>query len=257
MLTDRAIHRSPVRSAVVWEALREALDELARRVGGPLDVVDLGGGTGGFAVPLAGLGHRVTVIDPSPDALAALERRAAEARPAGPVRAVQGDISTACEVVEPGEADAVLCHGVLEFADDPAQGALTAYRLLRPSGLASVLAANRTAAVLSRAMSGHLDEALAGLRDPDGRFGAHDPVPRRFSEAELRGLLERAGFGVRAVHGVRIFADLVPSAVLDSPAGGGAAADLQALEAAAAQLPEFRPMAVQLHVLAGPREAAV
>ncbi|HEY3871000.1 MAG TPA: methyltransferase [Actinocrinis sp.] len=256
MLTDRANHHSPMRSAVVWDVLRGALDDLARRAGGPLDVVDLGGGTGGFAVPLAGLGHRVTVIDPSPDALAALERRLAEARPAGPVRAVQGDLSTAGEVVDPGEADAVLCHGVLEFADEPVQGALAARRLLRSGGVASVLAANRTAAVLSRALGGHLAEALAGLRDPDGRFGEQDPVPHRFSEAELRGLLEGAGFGVRAVHGVRIFADLVPASALDSPAGGGTAADLQALEAMAAELPEFRPMAAQLHVLAGVDGAA-
>ena len=34
-----------------------------------LDVVDLGGGTGGVATALRH-GHRVTVIDPSPDALA-------------------------------------------------------------------------------------------------------------------------------------------------------------------------------------------
>ena len=44
-----------------------------------LTVVDVGGGTGGFAVPLAQAGHRVTVVDASPDALAALTRRAAEA----------------------------------------------------------------------------------------------------------------------------------------------------------------------------------
>ena len=42
----------------------------ARRAG--RDVVDLGGGTGGFAVRLAESGHRVRVVDPSPDALAAL-----------------------------------------------------------------------------------------------------------------------------------------------------------------------------------------
>ncbi|HEX2314327.1 MAG TPA: SAM-dependent methyltransferase, partial [Thermomonospora sp.] len=58
-----------VRTAVVWDALRRVVDELAGSSGG-LDVVDAGGGTGGFAVPLARLGHRVTVVDASPDALA-------------------------------------------------------------------------------------------------------------------------------------------------------------------------------------------
>ena len=55
-------------------AIQVALDALARRhgaaLGRPLRVLDLGGGTGGTAVPLAAAGHDVTVVDPSPDALA-------------------------------------------------------------------------------------------------------------------------------------------------------------------------------------------
>jgi SAM-dependent methyltransferase len=253
-ITDRSNPGSSVRTAVAWDAVRSALDVLAKQAGrAELDVVDLGGGTGGFAVALARLGHRVTVIDPSPDALAALERRVAEAGVGGAVRAAQGDLATALEVVEVESADAVLCHGVLEFSDDPAEGCGTAARLLRPGGLASVLAANRSAVVLARALGGHVPEALAALRDPAGRFGAHDPVPRRFGEAQLRGLLEAAGLVVRAVHGVRIFADLLPGAGADVATASAAAAgvrELLELESAASALPEFLPMATQLHVLA-------
>ena len=58
----------------MWDVLSSALTERMAQTGNDrLDVVDAGGGTGGFAVPLAGQGHRVTVVDPSPDALAALE----------------------------------------------------------------------------------------------------------------------------------------------------------------------------------------
>ncbi|MGH3415327.1 MAG: SAM-dependent methyltransferase, partial [Actinocrinis sp.] len=129
----------------------------------------------------------------------------------------------------------------------------TVRALLRPGGVASLLAANSTAIVLARALGGHVAEALVALRDPAGRFGAHDPVPRRFGERALRELVEQAGLTVRGVHGVRIFADLVPAAAPDTPAGSGPAgniSDLLALEAAAAALPEFRAMATQLHVLA-------
>ena len=69
---SHATRRAQARTAVLWAALRAVLD-----ADGPRDVLDVGGGTGGFAVPIAELGHRVTVVDPSPDALAALERRAA------------------------------------------------------------------------------------------------------------------------------------------------------------------------------------
>ena len=78
------------RAVVVWESLREVLDERAKASGrAVLDVLDAGGGTGGLAVPLAELGHHVTVVDPSPDALAGLKRRTAEAGVT--VRALQGD----------------------------------------------------------------------------------------------------------------------------------------------------------------------
>src|SRR3954468_15013105 len=96
--------RNAARTSVVWEALRPVLAD-------PGDVLDIGGGTGGFAVRVAELGHRVSVVDPSPDALAALARRAREAGVA--VAGQQGDLSTLLDVTAPASADVVLCHGVL------------------------------------------------------------------------------------------------------------------------------------------------
>ncbi|GAA1043077.1 hypothetical protein GCM10009557_70530 [Virgisporangium ochraceum] len=96
-------------NSVVWAVLRPELDRADR----PLAIVDVGGGTGGFAVPLARAGHRVTVVDASPDALAALTRRVAEDTGtvhSGGISAVQGDVDTLGDVVEPGTADLVLCH---------------------------------------------------------------------------------------------------------------------------------------------------
>ena len=54
------------------------------------DVVDVGGGSGTRAVPLALLGCRVTVVDSSTDALASLSRRATEAGVAGQVAGDSG-----------------------------------------------------------------------------------------------------------------------------------------------------------------------
>ena len=73
-------------------------------------------------------------------------------------------------------------------------------------------------------------------------------MPRRFTEPGLLDLLGGAGLRVGAVHGVRIFADLVPGALVD--AEPGAVEALLALEAAAAHLPDFRAVATQLHVRA-------
>ncbi len=238
--------RTP-RTAVVWDALRDLA------TGGdphrPLDVVDVGGGTGGFAVPLARLGHRVTVVDPSPDALAALQRRAGEA--GVEVRAVQGDAAGLLDVVDAGSADLVLCHGVLEYVDDPVPALAALASALRPGGTLSLLVTSRNAVVLARAMAGRFAEARHALDDPDGRWGPGDPLRRRFTEPVLTALLAAAGLRVEGLHGVRTVADLVPGALVDGEPG--AAEALVDLETATAALPEFRALATQLHVRATTR----
>lgn len=240
--------RGSLRTAVVWEVLRDALDRRAKvSQGAGLDVLDTGGGTGNFAVPVARLGHRVTVVDPSPNALFALERRAAEAGVADRVRGVQGDILGLFDVVGRGGFDAVLCHGVLEYVDDPAEGVRNAVDALRPAGALSLLAAGLGGAVLARALAGHFNEARQALTDPAGRWGDGDPVPRRFSAEQLTGLVAAAGLDVASVHGVRVFADLVPGGLVDTQPGALDA--LLRLEAAAAELSSFHSIATQLHVL--------
>jgi SAM-dependent methyltransferase len=238
---------STVRTAVVWDVLRAALDRIAASSGrSELDVVDVGGGTGGFAVPLAELGHHVTVVDASPDALAALERRAAEKGVS--VQALQGDADDLLGVVGSDSADLVLCHSVLEYVDDPAAAMASLAGVVRPGGSVSVLVAGQVATVLHRALAGHFDDARHALTDPAGRWGDRDPVPRRLTRDRLAGLAEGAGLRVGDVHGVRIFADLVPSGLID---GDNAAAEaLVALETAASGHPVLRDLATQLHLLA-------
>ena len=228
------------RNAVVWAALRAELDR-----GTGLTVLDVGGGTGGFAVPLAEAGHRVTVVDASPDALAGLSRRAAEAGVAERITGIQGDGDRLAELVRPGSADLILCHSLLEVVDDPAEVVAGLAGTLRPGGAASIIVANRAAAVLSRAMAGHLGAAVAALTDPDGRVGATDKLRRRFDADGAAALLRAAGLTVEAIHGVRVLADLLPGAVADADPEA-----LLAFELAAADRPPYRDIATQLHLYA-------
>ncbi|GAA2287559.1 methyltransferase [Streptomyces kunmingensis] len=246
--TDPSRSRASLRTAVVWEVLKDALDRRVKAAGSQtLDVLDTGGGSGNFAVPAARLGHRVTVVDPSPNALFALERRAAEAGVADRVRGVQGDVSGLFDVVERDAYDAVLCHGVLEYVEEPTEGVRNAVGALRSGGVLSLLAAGLGGAVLARALAGHFKEARTALDDPAGRWGEGDPVPRRFTAEQLSRLVGDAGVDVGAVHGVRVFADLVPGVLVDTEPG--AFQELLKLEAAAAELPAFHAVATQLHVL--------
>jgi len=236
--------RAAARTAVVWEGLQEVL-------GSGSDVLDIGGGTGGFAVRAAELGHRVTVVDPSPDALAALDRRAHESGVADRVTGTQGDAADLLEVVPEDSADVVLCHGVLEVVDDPAAALDAIARVLRPDGTLSLLVAQRHAAVVARAMAGHFGQARALLEDDVSRAAPASPagrVGRRFTLDEVTALLAGSGFTPRSVHAVRVFADLVPGSLVDLEPG--AAQALVDLEHAVAERPEYLPLATQAHVLA-------
>ena len=121
--------------------------------GAPLDVVDLGGGTGGVATALAEHGHRVTVIDPSPDALASLERRSAEAGLEGRIVGRQGDAADLVDVVGERSVDVVVCHRVLEVVESPPEALAAVAAVLRPAGALSLLAPQRRAAVLGHALA--------------------------------------------------------------------------------------------------------
>ena len=237
----------PVRSAAVWAAL----DPL---VGGPaLQVLDVGGGAGVFAVPLAQLGHTVTVVDTSADALATLRRRADLAGVAALVRGVQGDADQLGAVPAPaGGFDLALVHSVLEVVDDPAATLAGIAAALRPGGHVSVTVANRAGAVLARALGGHPVEAhaLLGDLDPAPARSRTRPGRRRFGPDELLSLVAGAGLSAGGWRGVSVVADL-----LEASSGADPAA-LRRLELDLAGVSPYRDVAGGLHVVARREPAA-
>jgi S-adenosylmethionine-dependent methyltransferase len=249
------------RTAVVRDILGTVISALAAQAGrARLDILDAGGGTGGFAVPLASLGHNVTVIDPSPDSLAAAERRAAEMNV--PLSVVQGDVVDLAMVAGEASADLVLCHSVLEYVDSPPDAMASIAQVLRPAGAVSVLAASSVAAVIHRALAGRFEDArrlLAGIGGPGqpafpaapGAPGTGPALPaagpRRFTLAAVVGLIEGAGLRAGRAHGVRVFADLVPGMFADTDPGATDA--LLALEQAASAHPAFHDIATQFHIV--------
>lgn len=202
----------------------------------PLDAVDLGGGTGGLALDVARRGHHVTVVDPSPDALASLERRLADDHLEGTVVGRQGDASDLLTLLGPGSVDVVLCHRVLEVVDDPASVLSDAVAVLRPGGALSLLVAQKHAQVLGQALAGNLAVARQTWDDP-----------HRLDFEGVTALVAAAGLVVLEADGIGAVAELVPEAAVESPAAWG---DLLALETAVSRDATFRALAPHVHVFA-------
>ena len=98
--------------------------------------------------PLAAAGHDVTVVDPSPDALASLARRAAETGTSERIHPVQGDTDTVGETGADGRRpayDLVCLHGTLEVVDDPDAALANIAAVLARGGTLSLVVAQRLA----------------------------------------------------------------------------------------------------------------
>lgn len=91
------------------------LNGLYAALGQGADVLDVGGGAGRFALPLATRAERVTVVEPAADSVELLNARAAEADLANVAA-----INAPWEEADAPSADMVLCSLVLHHVSDAA-----------------------------------------------------------------------------------------------------------------------------------------
>lgn len=194
--------RGRVRTAVIHAHLMELLPAP------PCSVVDVGGGAGHQSFPLARLGYDVTILDPSTAMLErARERLAAEDPGArARVRLREGRGEDAATALGDERFDAVLCHGVVMYLDDPVPLVDSLCRLAAPGGLVSIVAKNVAVMALRPALEGDWAAALAAF-DVDRQINGLGVDTRGDGVDALSALL--AGRGVEPIgwYGVRLFTD--------------------------------------------------
>jgi S-adenosylmethionine-dependent methyltransferase len=196
------ILRQVVRHELVDRALAEHLAPP------PARIADVGGGAGQQTIPLSRKGYDVTIIDPSPKMLAEARNRLAreDTGVRGRVRLVEGSGERAHETLGGETFDAVLCHGVLMYLEDPRPMIHALSGLLRPEGVVSVLAKNAAALAMRPALEGRYQDALSSLKvDRDrGRLGVST---RGDTVEDLYGAFRESGVEELQWYGVRVFTD--------------------------------------------------
>ena len=177
-----------------------------------LHALDIGCGTGAFAVPLARLGLHVTLLDASLAMLDFATRAAEEAGVVDRITLKHGDASQLDTTFTGGSFDLIICHNVLEFVDDPGAVLCSAARALRnPFGMISVLVRNQPGEVLKAALlNGDLASAERNLTAEWGDESLYGGKVRLFTPESLRSMLGAASLSVSAERGVRVVADYLP-----------------------------------------------
>jgi ubiquinone/menaquinone biosynthesis C-methylase UbiE len=176
----------------------------------PATILDVGGGPGAYAIPLALAGHAVHLVD----AMSLHVQQAREAAAAAGTALASAELGDARALAFPdGSADAVLLLGplyhLLERAERVAALA-EARRVLRPGGVLVAVAISRFASLFEGLVAGwaseHPEIVEAGLNT--GTHRNDDAVPHRFTTAhfsrpeELTDEVAAAGFELAALVGV-------------------------------------------------------
>ncbi len=211
----------------IWDLLERFLPAA------PARVLDVGGGAGAYAIPLAAAGYEVHLIDPVP---LHVEQAAAASRQAGiPLAGISAGDARDLPVAD-DRADAVLLLGPLYHLtsrEDRITALREARRVLRPGGIVVAKALSRFYPVFEELAGGmpvspgELDGTARFLADGQYRNPGSDPANFTTSyfhrPEELANEITDAGLEQRQLVAASGIVKLLPglSQLLDVPEGRG------------------------------------
>jgi S-adenosylmethionine-dependent methyltransferase len=195
-----------------WGRLRYSLalaNLLQHLDAGPLRVLDIGGGDGGDAIPLAKLGHHVTIIDSAPDPLTVASEWAAEAGVSELLDIVESDVFAVADVLAGGRFDVVLCHDVVQHVEDVSGLLKVALAASKPGGLLSIIVPNV-----------HSEPMVQAVRelDPDAALKALDTDESIYTAGGLTLKLTELGCVVIGHYGLQAVSDYISDSDLKQDA---------------------------------------
>jgi S-adenosylmethionine-dependent methyltransferase len=191
-----------VRTYVLHQHLLEHLPDP------PATVLDVGGGAGHQSFPLAQAGYEVTLLDPSPAMLTKAEQRLPElpSEAQRRVTLLQADGHNAVDAVDGRRFDAVLCHGVLGYLEQPEPLVNQLCLCAAAGGVVSIMSGNAKTLAVRPALERRWDDALAAF-DATGEVGVLGVPTRADTVEHLSELMQSQGVAPLRWYGVWLFTD--------------------------------------------------
>ncbi len=227
---------------------RQLLDHLPPP---PATVLDVGGGAGHQSLPLASAGYDVTLLDSSPAMLQKARERLRQlpAEVGRRVSLLEADGLRASLATNGRSFDAVLCHGVLGYLEDPGPLVNEVCTCTAPGGVVSIMTGNAKTMAVRPALERRWVDALASF-DSALEVGVLG-VPSRADTVEgLSELLRDCGVQPQNWYGVWLFVDWLEFSgnTLD-PHDREQVAAIAAVELQASRRDPYRQLSRVFHLL--------
>jgi ubiquinone/menaquinone biosynthesis C-methylase UbiE len=187
-------------NAITWHNLKR---NLPRSMSGR--ILDIGGGTGLWALKIAKSGYSVTLADLSQKMLDVARRKAEQLNLAGRITFIKADI---CEMAGFGDSsfDLVIVQGdPVSYCDDPHRAVRESHRILKPGGTCIASVDNKFSGMRVFIGQNQIDQLEELVRTGKTRWFTQNrdeqyPITY-FSPDELRKLFTRSGFEVVSLIG--------------------------------------------------------
>jgi ubiquinone/menaquinone biosynthesis C-methylase UbiE len=194
---------------ITWEKTIEPY--LPRSKG--MSILDAGGGTGKWAIPIARLGYHVTLADISEKMLEMAKEKLARENLLDRVSIVPADV-TNMDMFEDESFDFVLCEGdPLSYCTDPPQGIRELVRVAKKGSFIVASVDNLYLRVVWNIRQGSLDQATELLRN---QWMIREFPVYFFKPSELVQRFEKSGCTVEKLVGKNIFS-AGPGDLLEDP----------------------------------------
>ncbi|MGB5326164.1 MAG: methyltransferase domain-containing protein [Pseudomonadales bacterium] len=234
--------KGKIRLAVIWRDLLERLAWLEQRKGGPLEILDAGGGLAQISVQLAARGHRILYNDLS---AAMLDKARSQAVLAGvdeQFRWHHGAYQSLA--TRSGEFDIILCHALLEWLAEPELLLPKLRGALADGGLLSLCYYNPAGKTYRNLVRGNFDllNRSSSYRSDSGSLTPNSACDR---DVVLQ-WLQQAGLQVIGESGIRVFHDYV----VERRGGHQCEDDVLAMELRYSELAPYKWLGRYQHIIA-------